>query len=79
MNIKIKNMSGKGFVLINWDRVDFVRETQSVYGDEYREIHIGKKVLATKDTLEEIQEKTSTFSEGWYNKQTKGAYDELGA
>jgi hypothetical protein len=68
MNIKIKNMSGKGFILINWDRVDFVTEMQSVYGDEYSEIHIGKKVLSTKDTLEEIQNKANGGKEE-YNEE----------
>ena len=44
-------------IMVNWDNVDFARETQSVYGDTYVEIHFGKQSVDVKETLEEINNK----------------------
>ena len=78
MNIKIKNMDGKT-MLVNWDRVDFVIEAESVYGKKHRAIHMGKQTITTSETIKKIEEKTSSFSSNWYNKQAKDMYNELGA
>ena len=64
-------------MLINWDRVDFVCETESVYGESYREIHMGKQTLSTLETIEKIEEKTDQANS--YVNLAKEVYDELGA
>ena len=43
--------------IVNWDNVDFAKQTQSVYGDEYVEIHFGNNSIDVKETLQEIHEK----------------------
>lgn len=43
--------------MVNWDNVDFAKNTQSHFGDEYVEIHFGEKTVDVKETLQEIHEK----------------------
>ena len=76
MTIKIKDTNGK-IMLVNWDRVDFVAERKTVYGKNYREIHMGKQVITTSETIKKIEEKTSSFSSSWYNKQTKESDEKI--
>ena len=41
-------------VMVNWDNVNFAKETQSAYGNAYVEVHFGKQYIDVKETLEEI-------------------------
>jgi hypothetical protein len=41
--------------MVNWDNVDFAKETKSVYGDAYVEVRFGDKYVDVKETLEEIE------------------------
>ncbi len=41
-------------VMVNWDNVDFAKETKSAYGDGYVEVHFGNQYVDVKETLEEI-------------------------
>ena len=52
----IANHTGRE-VMVNWDNVDFAKESKSVYGDDYVEIHFGKQSVDVKETLEEINNK----------------------
>ena len=63
-------------ILINWNRVDFVCEAKSPYGESYREIQVGKHTLSTLETIKKIEEKTSQVNS--YVNLAKGVYDELG-
>jgi hypothetical protein len=44
-------------IMVNWDNVDFAKESKSVYGDDYVELHFGKQSVDVKETLEEINNK----------------------
>jgi hypothetical protein len=41
--------------MVNWDNVDFAKETKSAYGDAYVEVHFGDQYIDVKETLEEIR------------------------
>jgi hypothetical protein len=43
--------------MINWDNVEFAKESTSPYGDAYIEVHFGKQYVDVKETLQEIDEK----------------------
>ena len=57
-NIEIKTTSGSR-VLLNWDNVTYVKEAQSHFNDEYREIHFAnrKTTVSTEDTIDQLKEK----------------------
>ena len=57
MNVKLTTNSNstKQKLIVNWDNVDFARETQSVYGDTYVEVNFGNQYIDVKETLEEIE------------------------
>ena len=44
-------------VMVNWDNVEFAKETKSPYGDAYVEVHFGDQYVDVKETLQEIHEK----------------------
>jgi hypothetical protein len=44
-------------VMVNWDNVQLAKETKTVYGDDYVEIHFGNNTLDVKETLQEIHAK----------------------
>ena len=59
MNVKLTVNSTERKVIVNWDNVDFIKETQSVYGDAYVEVHFGNQHIDIKETLEEIENLTN--------------------
>ena len=60
-NITLKANSTERAVMVNWDNVDFAKETKSAYGDAYVEVHFGNQYTDVKETLEEIDKKLATF------------------
>ena len=58
-NITLTNTGTGRELIVNWDNVDFVKETESVYGDAYVEVHFGDQYVDVKETLEEIENLTS--------------------
>jgi uncharacterized protein YlzI (FlbEa/FlbD family) len=55
-NITLTTIAGRE-VMINWDNVEFAKESTSPYGDAYVEVHFGKQYVDIKETLQEIHEK----------------------
>jgi len=47
--------------LVNWDNVNFAKETQSAYGDAYVEVHFGDQYIDVKESLEEIEVKLASI------------------
>ena len=56
-NITLTMNSTGREVIVNWDNVDFAKATQSVYGDEYVEVHFGDKYIDIQETLQEVHGK----------------------
>ena len=54
-NITLTANSTERQLMVNWDNVDFAKETQSAYGDVYVEVHFGDQYVDVKETLEEIE------------------------
>ena len=59
-NITLTTIAGRE-VMINWDNVEFAKESTSPYGDAYVEVHFGNQYVDVKETLEEINKKLATF------------------
>ena len=54
--IKIGVYNDNGSTLVNWDNVNFVSETTSVFGEACRVIHFcGRDEVYTSSTIEEIE------------------------
>jgi hypothetical protein len=55
--IKIRVHNGEGSTLVNWDNVNFVSETTSVFGEACRVIHFRGRAeeVYTSATIEEIE------------------------
>ena len=58
--------------MINWDNVEFAKESTSPYGDAYIEVHFGKQYVDVKETLQEIDEKC-LHATAWKKLKTKPA------
>ena len=56
-NITLTTNGAEREVIVNWNNVIFAKETQSVYGDNYVEVHFTKECIDVKETLQEIHEK----------------------
>jgi len=56
MNVKLTTSSGKE-VLVNWESVNYVRETTNHFGESYTEIYFGKNNLDVKESVEEVEAK----------------------
>ena len=56
-NITLTAHSTGKQVIVNWNNVEFAKETSSSYGDEYVEAHFGAQSIDVKETLQEIHEK----------------------
>ena len=56
-NITLTVTGDRGEVMVNWNNVEFAKETKSPYGDDYVEVHFGKQYIDVKETLQEIHEK----------------------
>ena len=48
-------------MMVNWDNVDFAKESKSVYGDDYVEVHFGAQYVDIKENLEEIEVKLASI------------------
>ena len=59
MNVKLTANSTERKLIVNWDNVDFAKETQSAYGDVYVEVHFSDQYVDVKETLEEIDNLTN--------------------
>mgnify|MGYP001265239413 FL=1 len=59
-NIEIKTTTGAR-VLLNWDNVTYVKESNTQFQDKYREIHFAnrKTTVATTETIDGLKEKLS--------------------
>ena len=57
-NIEIETTTGAR-VLLNWDNVTYVKESNSQFKDKYREIHFAnrKTTVATIETIDSLKEK----------------------
>ena len=55
------NNGGEKEVMVNWDNVNFAKETQSAYGDAYVEVHFGDQYIDVKESLEEIEVKLASI------------------
>ena len=53
MNVKLTTTHGKE-VLVNWDNVDYIRETTSHYSEVYTEVHFGKNNLDIRESVEQV-------------------------
>ena len=60
-NIRLTANSTERKLIVNWDNVDFAKESKSVYGDDYVEIHFGKQSIDVKETLEEVEAKLANL------------------
>ena len=60
-NIRLTANSTERKLIVNWDNVDFAKESKSVYGDDYVEIHFGKQSIDVKETLEELGAKLANL------------------
>jgi hypothetical protein len=60
-NIRLTANSTERKLIVNWDNVDFAKESKSVYGDDYVEIHFGKQSVDVKETLEEVEAKLAKY------------------
>ena len=49
--------TGDREVMVNWNNVDFAKDTQSHFGDKYVEVHFGDSIIDVKETLQEIHAK----------------------
>jgi len=58
-NVRLTTTGNQRTVLINWSNVDFVTESTSPYGDDYREVHMGKQRLQVLETMEMIEKQLS--------------------
>ena len=54
--VKLTANSTERKLIVNWDNVDFAKETQSVYGDAYVEVHFSDNSVDVKETLKQIEE-----------------------
>jgi hypothetical protein len=54
--LKLTTIGNKRKVLVNWDNVDYAKNTTNHFGDEYTEIHCGRQVLDVVESLEEIDD-----------------------
>ena len=55
-NIRLTTINGKREVLVNWDNVDFAKNTLNHFGDEYTEIHCADQTNDEKESLNEIEQ-----------------------
>tara|TARA_Y100000310_G_scaffold267099_1_gene278927 strand:+ start:2272 stop:2508 length:237 start_codon:yes stop_codon:yes gene_type:complete len=44
-------------IIVNWNSVEFAKETQNAHGENYVELHFNNKYLEIKETLQEIHAK----------------------
>ena len=56
-NITLTTNSTAREVMVNWDNVDFAKESKTPYGDDYVEVHFGGQYVDVKETLQEIHGK----------------------
>jgi hypothetical protein len=56
--ITVKTTAGNT-VLVNWNNVNYVRPTESYFGEKYNEIHFAgqHKVVSTTETIADIKKK----------------------
>ncbi|MAF25649.1 hypothetical protein CL634_08785 [bacterium] len=54
MNVKLTTAIGKE-ILINWNNVDFVRETSNHFGENYTEVDFGDHTIEVKEPLQDIE------------------------
>ena len=43
--------------MVNWNNVDFAKESKTPYGDDYVEVYFGDQYVDVRETLQEIHEK----------------------
>ena len=60
-NITLTGNSTKRKLIVNWDNVDFAKESKSVYGDDYVEIHFCEGYVDVKENLGEIEVKLASI------------------
>ena len=60
-NIRLTANSTERKLIVNWDNVDFAKESKSVYGDDYVEVHFGDQYVDVKENLEEIEVKLASI------------------
>jgi hypothetical protein len=49
--------TGDREVIVNWNNVDFAKDTSNHFGDAYVEVNFGDKYIDVKETLQEIHDK----------------------
>jgi len=80
-NIKLTvNGTGRA-VVVNWDNVNIAKETKSVYGDDYVEIHFGDQYIDVKETLQDIEQRLMSPHEkfeAWRDKDPSDKLTQLG-
>lgn len=42
-------------MMVNWDNVDFAKNSKSPYGKDYVEVHFGDQYVDVEETLEQIE------------------------
>ena len=60
-NIRLTVNSTGRKLIVNWDNVNIAKESKSVYGDDYVEIHFGKQSVDVKETLKEVEAKLANL------------------
>ena len=61
-SIRLTTNNGEREVLVNWDNVDFAKNTVNHFNDEYTEIYYANQVVGVKETLAEIEIKLAKIS-----------------
>ena len=64
-NISLTTNSGERKVLVNWDNVNFAKDTVSQFGDNYTEVNFGRNHHI--DVSETIKEVNKLLLELWEN------------
>ena len=64
-NITLTTNNGKRSVLVNWNNVDFAKNTSNQFGDDYVEVLLGAQVLDVAESLSEIEDKLKPEAKNW--------------
>jgi hypothetical protein len=53
--IKLTSVNREREVILNWDNVDYAKNTANNFGEEYTEVYFGRNEVGVKESLEEIE------------------------